>query len=76
MVNVLVGTNTSRESVIVEETMTPKQIFEKQGIDYTRANVHLDGAALKASEMNTSLKDLKIEDKCTLIAVVKGDNAG
>lgn len=75
MVNVLIGTNTSREPIIVPETMTPKDIFNQQGIDYSRANVHLDGAALKAAEMNTSLADLKITEKCTLIAVVKGDNA-
>lgn len=75
MINVVVGTNTGRDTIIVADTMTPKDIFAKQGIDYARANVHLDGAALSAAGMNTSLKDHKITEKCTLIAVVKGDNA-
>ena len=55
MVQLKIGTNTKRQTVVVPDTITPKQALEDAGIDYSMATVHLDGAPLSTVEMNTSL---------------------
>lgn len=74
-VQVLVGSAIKRNTIIVEDTATPKEILIEAEIDFSMANVHLDGATLSTSEMNTSLKDHQVGEKAMLIAVVKDDNA-
>lgn len=74
MLQVKVGTNSSRTSLIVSPEKTPKQILEQAEIDYSRATVHLDGVALNTNEINTSLADLGIVDNCYLVAVTKQEN--
>lgn len=75
MIQVKVGTNTQRTTVVVSEDTTPKQIFSQQGIDYSRATIHLDGATISTAQMNTSFKDLGCVEEAMLIAVIKTDNA-
>ena len=74
MLQVKVGTNSSRTSLIVSPEKTPKQILDQAEIDYSKATVHLDGVALNTTEMNTSLNDLGIVDSCYLVAVTKQEN--
>lgn len=74
MLQVKVGTNSSRTSLIVSPEKTPKQILDQAEIDYSKATVHLDGVALNTTEMNTSLDDLGIVDSCYLVAVTKQEN--
>lgn len=75
MIQVTVGTVTSRTKIIAEPNKTPKDVLDIAEVDYTVASIHLDGAVLSPSEMNTPLCDLGISDSCSLIAVVKQDNA-
>lgn len=75
MLQIKVGTNTSRQTLIVPESDTPKDVLEKADVDYSIATIHLDGSVLSASEMNTSLSDLGITESAQLIAVVKQENA-
>lgn len=75
MIRVTVGTNTSRKNVVVDETATLRQVLENNEIDYSRANVNLDGASLNAGDMDKSFADLGITENCFLIASVKQDNA-
>ena len=75
MIQVTVGTTTSRTKVVVEETKTPKDVLQEAEVDYSVATVHLDGAVLSTPEMNTSLDELGVDDSCMLIAVVKQENA-
>ena len=75
MLQIKVGTNTSRQTLIVPESDTPKDVLEKADVDYGIATIHLDGSVLSASEMNTSLGDLGITESAQLIAVVKQENA-
>lgn len=75
MIRVTVGTNTTRQTLIVQESATPKAVLTQAEVRYETATIHLDGAVLKAAEMNTPLAELGVTDSCTLIAVVKTDNA-
>jgi hypothetical protein len=74
MIQVTVGTNTSRTKVVASGDKTPKQILDQAGVNYSTATVHLDGASLTAKQMNQSLTELGITESCYLIAVVKAEN--
>lgn len=78
MIRVIVGTNTSRETVIVDEaTATPKSVLVDQSVDFTRATISLDGASLPVQQMNQTFADLNIpaDSQVYLIATVKIDTA-
>lgn len=75
MVRVTIGTNTSRKNVIIEESTTLREALESNNIDYSRANVNLDGASLNPGDMDKSFADLGIVENCFLIASIKQDNA-
>lgn len=75
MIKVTVGTNTNRKVVITDENRTLKSVLDEYEINYSTANVHLDGATVSAGELNKSFKDLGVTESCYLIAVVKADNA-
>ena len=75
MISVTIGTNTSRKRVSVPPETTIRTILEQNDINYSVANVHLDGAPLQPGDMDKTLQDFGIEDNCHLIAVVKADNA-
>lgn len=75
MVRVTVGTNTSRKNVIVDENTTLRKVLEDNQIDYSRANVNLDGASLNPGDMDKSFAALGITENCFLIASIKQDNA-
>lgn len=75
MVQVKIMTNTNRVTDVVEETMTPKQILDAKDIDYATCTVLLDGVALDVEQMNSSLSDMGITEKCFLAAIVKANNA-
>ena len=75
MLSVTIGTNTNRIKVSANPDSTPKEVLQENDVDYSTANVHLDGSSLNASEMNTSLNSLGITESCMLIAVIKADNA-
>lgn len=75
MIRVTVGTNTSRKNVIVDESTTLRKVLEDNEIDYSRANVNLDGASLNPGDMDKSFATLGITETCFLIASIKQDNA-
>ena len=75
MIRVIVGTTTQR----VEKNYSPatalRHILGDNAVDYSVAQVMLDGASLQAGEMNKTLSDMNVNEKCMLIAVVKANNA-
>ena len=75
MIQLKIGTNTKRNTVVVSEDISPKEALEDADIDYSMATVHLDGAALSANEMNMTFAEHGITEKATLICVVKATNA-
>ena len=75
MLQITIGTNTNRRKVSVDPDAIVKNVLDEHGINYTSATVHLDGAPLNATELNSSFNDLGIDTSCYLIAVVKAENA-
>lgn len=76
MIQVRVSSNTKRDTVIVPAETTPRQVFEQAGINYTSGISSLDGAPLRAGEMDKSFAEFGITERCTLMNVIKADNAG
>lgn len=74
-IRVTVGTNTSRKNVIVDNSKTLREVLEENEIDYSRANVNLDGASLNPGDMDKTFAELGITENCFLIASIKQDNA-
>lgn len=75
MIRVIVGTTTQRNEKNYASSTTIRSILEDNAIDYSVSQLMLDGASLKAGDMDKTLADFNIREKCMLIAVVKADNA-
>jgi hypothetical protein len=75
MINVIVGTTTNRTRKNYAGTTTLREILEDNAVDYSVSQVMLDGANISASDMDRTLSDLGKVEKCSLIAVVKANNA-
>lgn len=73
-IRVSIHTNTDRKTVIVDSSMTPKQVLEAEGVDYSTAMTHLDGSALPTEGMNKSFDAFGITDKAILAVVIKSVN--
>lgn len=75
MVQVKLSTNTQRKTITVDQNTTIRSILEENGIDYSRTPVYIDGAALQVGDMDKTLADCNIVDRCIIAAIVKTDNA-
>lgn len=75
MVQVTIGTNVTRKTVVVEDTKTVKEVLQENDVNYTTSATHLDGAPLSAEEMNSTFAELGVTDSCYLLNIVKADNA-
>lgn len=75
MIRVIVGTTTQRSEANYTPDKSLRYILEDNNIDYSTSNVLLDGANIKAGDMDKTLADLGVKEKCMLIAAVKADNA-
>ena len=75
MINVTLGNNLKRESVIIDANTTLRKALEDAGVDYTRGMMHLDGATLQPGDLDKTFADFGITEKCFLLNVVKADNA-
>ena len=75
MVKVLVGTSTEKQNVVVPESKTLKETLQENNVDYSVAQVYLDGATLNSGELEKTFEDFDIKEECMLIAVVKQANA-
>lgn len=75
MIQVTVASTTNRNTVILPATTTLRAAFEQQGIDYSRGITTLDGSPIAAGGLDKSFADYGITDRCTLVNIVKADNA-
>lgn len=75
MLELIIGSNLNRKTVIVDPSTTPKAALDANGIDYTVGNIHLDGVTLNTTDMNKTFAALGVQGKASLIVVVKGDAA-
>lgn len=75
MITVKVGSNMNREDVLVPSSKTLREVLDENRVNYTRAQVHLDGAPLRPGDMDKTFDAIGITESCYLIAVLKTDNA-
>lgn len=75
MIRVIVGTTTQRNEKNYTPGTTIRSILEDNAVDYSVSQVMLDGASLQAGDMDKTLADMNVTEKCMLIAVVKAANA-
>lgn len=75
MIQVIVGTTTTRNTKNYTADTTLRYILEDNAVDYSVAQVMLDGSSLHAGDMDKTLADMNVTEKCMLIAVVKASNA-
>ena len=75
MIQVIVGTTTTRNTKNYTADTTLRYILEDNAVDYSVAQVMLDGASLQAGDMDKTLADMNVTEKCMLIGVVKASNA-
>jgi len=74
MVKVTVGNNLVKNDVIYDASTTLRTILENAGIDYTTGSMHLDGCALMPGDLDRTLGDFNVTERCFLLNVVKADN--
>ena len=75
MIFVTIGNNVNRSTVAVDENSTLRTALEENGVDYTRGTMHLDGAPLRAGDLDKTFAQMGVTEKCYLLSVVKADNA-
>ena len=75
MIRIIVGNTTNRKTVIEDEGKTLRNVLEENEIDYTTGMTQLDGATLQPGDLDKSFADFGVTDHCSLLSVVKADNA-
>lgn len=75
MIELTIGTTTNRTKVIVTPDTTLREALEDAEIGYATSTVLLDGANIKAGDMDRSFSDFGITTKAMLMAIVKTENA-
>ena len=75
MIRIIVGNTTNRSTVIEDESKTLRTVLEENNIDYTVGMTQLDGATLRPGDLDKSFADFGVTDHCSLLSVVKADNA-
>lgn len=74
MIKVIVGTNTDKQTLIVEAGRTPRSVLDEAEIDYSAGTLNLDGATVKPGDLDKTFAELGITEKCYLISIVKSDS--
>lgn len=77
MINLSIGTNTERKSVIVEPTQTLAEVLADNDVNVNGCALHLNGTLIAGADTEETFKALGVADgsKAMLIAVVKADSA-
>lgn len=76
MINVTFTSNTSRQNLIVSEATPLRDVIEQSGIAYDGSLlVMLDSANIRPGDMNKTLSELGVVERCALSVIQKRDNA-
>ena len=75
MLNITVGTNTNRKTVMVPEDYTLRQVLEENDINYATAQTSLDGCVLQPGDMDKTFAEMNVKERAYLVSVQKMDNA-
>lgn len=77
MINLTIGTNTERKTVIVEPNAVLADVLKDNNVITSSAAIHLNGSLIPGCDMQCTFEELGVEDdtEAMLIAVVKADSA-
>lgn len=75
MIKVTLISNSGRTTVMASEDASVRDILEENDINYAVGVTAIDGCPLKTGEMDKTLSDMGVNEKCFLSVVVKADNA-
>ena len=75
MIQVKVSNNMKRNTVVVEDSTTIRQVLEQEEIDYSTGMTMLDGSTLGPGDLDKSFAQFGITERCFLSSIKKLDNA-
>lgn len=75
MINVTIGTNTSRKRVVVDPDTTLRDILNENGVNTGVGTIHIDGVPVTVSDLGKTLNEMGVTDNAFIISVAKADNA-
>ena len=75
MLNLTIGTNTSRKKVIVDETDTLRAILESNNVNINVGTIHINGEVISRDNLDCTLEELEVSDQAFIIVAAKADNA-
>ena len=75
MIKVSLTTTGGRKSDVFAPNVTPRQIFDHFGVDYSAATNTLDGVKLERGDLDRTLEELQVGEQCRISSIVKMDNA-
>ena len=75
MIQVKLGNNLQRSTVIVDSNATIRSVLEDAGIDYGAGITTLNGSTLRPGDFEKTFDDFGIKEDCMLYSVRKADNA-
>jgi hypothetical protein len=75
MLNITVGTNTSRKKVVVAPNTTLRQVLSDNGVNTSVGTLSIDGTILSSSDLDKTLEELNVANNAYIIQVAKADNA-
>lgn len=75
IVKVKIGTNLNRTEFNTTSDKTIRELLEENEINYATTTIFVDGVTLQLGDMDKSLEELNIQDKCYIIAAQKTENA-
>lgn len=73
MLRVFIGNNVDRWAVPADPNATLKSVLEANGIDYAKGSMSLDGATLRAGDLDKTFADFGITSQCFLLSIQKLD---
>ena len=76
MIRVYVGNNIIRTAIDVTSDTTLRRAFEEAEVDYGTGTNSLDGATLKAGDLDKTFEEMGVTgEKCYLMNIAKAVNA-
>lgn len=75
MINVTIGTNTSRKKVVIDPNTKLSDLLADNGVNTSVGTIHIDGMPISRSDYDKTLSELDIKDNAYIISVAKADNA-
>ena len=75
MLNITIGTNTSRKQIIASPDTVLRNLLQDNGVNLSVGAIHIDGQSISVGDLDKTLEELGVENKAFIISVAKADNA-